>query len=98
MHKNVFLIYSLANALANPSFREALKKLGLDSGPGSDGKLPSSGRVARQASGDSACKQLREKWEMFNQTADAAVDGVQGNVNQTKSDEATEVLNSIKNE
>ena len=76
--------------MENPIF----KKLGLGSGTGSNGVL--SGRVARQD--QTGCKEIRDEFEKFNMTAEKALDGVQGSVNVTATDEATAILKGIQEE
>lgn len=91
----------LRDALQNPAFVDAMKELGLDTGTGSDGVLPNntgSGgrryRHRRQAQ-DPECTQIRNDWEAFNTTADSAVSGVSGDVNDSLVSAATDALNKI---
>ena len=86
------LFSRLKNALENPIF----KNLGLGSGTGSNGKLPSTGRVARQD--QAGCKKIRDEFEKFNMTAAEALNGVQGSVDATKAEEAAEILIGIQEE
>ena len=57
-----------------------MKKLGLDSGTGSDGVLPTrraNNRVNRQAATDSdGCNKVLDNWKNFNKTGDAGVPGL----------------------
>ena len=57
-----------------------MKKLGLDSGTGSDGVLPSrraNMRVNRQAATDSAgCTAVLDNWKKFNSSGNAGVPGL----------------------
>ena len=67
------MFYSLSDALKQTGFADAMTKLGLDSGPGSDGTLPSSSRRLR--SEGAGCTKLLENWKTFNTSADQAVPG-----------------------
>ena len=57
-----------------------MKKLGLDSGTGSDGDLPSrraNMRVNRQAGSDSdGCNNVLANWKRFNTSGDVGVPGL----------------------
>lgn len=57
-----------------------MKKLGLDSGTGSDGVLPSrraNMRVNRQAGSDSdGCNNVLANWKRFNTSGDVGVPGL----------------------
>ena len=57
-----------------------MKKLGLDSGTGSDGVLPSrraNNRVNRQAATDSkGCTAVLDNWKKFNSSGNAGVPGL----------------------
>ena len=78
---NLYITYSrLSDALKQTGFADALKKLGLDSGTGSDGVLPTrraNNRVNRQAATDSdGCNKVLDNWKSFNKTGDAGVPGL----------------------
>ena len=63
------VLLSLSAALSNPAFANALKALGLNTGAGSDGKLPGSRlsktRIARQTDGAN-CTAILDDWKSFN--------------------------------
>jgi len=73
-----------------------MKKLGLDSGPGSDGVLPArkaSMRVLRQTETESAeCLKVLDEWKAFNASGDKAVQNVDSDVNE---DEVTKTINAL---
>ena len=64
---------SLSDALKQTGFSDAMAKLGLNSGPGSDGTLPSSSRLLR--SEGAGCTKLLGNWIAFNNSADLGVPG-----------------------
>ena len=91
----------MKDALNNGKFEAALKKLGLDKGTGSDGKLPTrlkQLRMARAADGRNSsadgqgCKDVEAEWKNFNTTGDKAVAGVSGDVD---SKEVTNTIGSL---
>merc|ERR1712013_292351 len=82
----------LSDALKNSKFADTLKKLGLDSGAGSDGKLPTrltqlrmarmaDGRQAKNSTDGQGCKDLEAEWTKFNSSGNKAVPAVDGEVN-----------------
>ena len=90
--------YRLKNALDNPNFENALKKLGLDTGPGSDGVLPAKRwRTVRQAEEAPECTKILEDWRNFNASADQAVQGVDGDVDEEKTTETINTLDKLNN-
>merc|ERR1712227_930114 len=92
------IITPLKNALDNPNFENALKKLGLDSGPGSDGVLPAKRwRTVRQAEEAPECTKILEDWRNFNASADQAVQGVDGDVDEEKTTETINTLDKLNN-
>jgi len=78
-----------------------LKKLGLDSGTGSDGVLPSrraNNRVNRQAATDSdGCNKVLENWKSFNKTGDAGVPGTDGDIDEDNISATVKTLDTINN-
>ena len=77
IHKPNLAIFklSLSNALKQTGFADALKKLGLDTGTGSDGKLPSTSgkiRVIRQSE-SKECTKVLDNWKSFNASGDQGV-------------------------
>ena len=64
---------SLSDALKQTGFSDAMAKLGLSSGPGSDGTLPSGSRQLRSDS--LGCTKLLANWIAFNNSADLGVPG-----------------------
>ena len=68
----------LSSALKQTAFNDALKSLGLNTGSGSDGKLPTSRsmktRFARQAE-STECTKVLDQWKSFNSSAAKAVPG-----------------------
>ena len=72
------IVYRLNTALKQTAFNEALEKLGLNEGAGSDGTLPISrsmiSRFTRQAE-SAGCTKVLEQWKSFNSSATKAVPG-----------------------
>ena len=64
---------SLSDALKQTGFSDAMTKLGLNSGPGSDGTLPSGSRQLQ--TGGAGCTKLLANWIAFNNSADLGVPG-----------------------
>ena len=104
------MFYSLSDALKQTGFADAMTKLGLDSGPGSDGTLPPSSRRLR--SEGAGCTKLLENWKTFNTSADQGVPGEawtkikfilicgaflgsDGELNEEKITETIAILNTI---
>ena len=85
-----------------------MKKLGLDSGAGSDGKLPTSrlnqlrnarfadGWELRQTDGD-GCKKVEAEWKVFNTSGDKAVPGVDSEPDAAETNKTIESLNKLNN-
>ena len=74
---NISKLFSLSEALRQTGFADALDRLGLTSGSGSDGQLPNatrSLRLRRQAE-DAQCVEVLDKWKAFNKSGDAALPG-----------------------
>ena len=73
-------LFRLSDALKQTGFADAMKKLGLDSGTGSGGVLPSrraNMRVNRQAGSDSdGCNNVLANWKKFNTSGDVGVPGL----------------------
>eukprot|EP00091_Calanus_sinicus_P014991 TRINITY_DN3282_c0_g1_i3.p1 TRINITY_DN3282_c0_g1~~TRINITY_DN3282_c0_g1_i3.p1 ORF type:complete len:326 (+),score=68.49 TRINITY_DN3282_c0_g1_i3:522-1499(+) len=106
------ILKPLSAALANTGFADALKKLGLDSGTGRDGNLPTSrltqlrnarfsdGRDTRsddrQTDGD-GCKKVEAEWKVFNTSGDKAVPGVDKEPDATETDKTIASLNKLNN-
>ena len=90
-----------------------MKKLGLDSGAGSDGKLPTSRlnqlRNARFADGrelrsdgerqtdGDGCKKVEAEWKVFNTSGDKAVPGVDSEPDAAETNKTIESLNKLNN-
>ena len=98
----------MKDALRNGNFEAALKKLALDKGTGSDGKLPARRRQLRMghaADGDDrqssedgqGCKDVEAEWKNFNATGDKAVAGVSGDVNSTEVANTIDSLSKLNN-
>ena len=69
------IFFRLSNALKQTGFEDTLKKLGLNTGPGSNGVLPSkkaSTRVLRQTE-SAECLKVLNDWKAFNASGDKAV-------------------------
>ena len=68
----------MSSALKQTAFNDALKSLGLNTGSGSDGKLPTSRsmktRFARQTE-STECTKVLDQWKSFNSSAAKAVPG-----------------------
>ena len=94
------VLLSLSAALSNPAFANALKALGLNTGAGSDGKLPGSRlsktRIARQTDGAN-CTAILDDWKSFNTSGDKAVPSVAGDVDEAETDKTVAALNKINN-
>ena len=84
----------LSDALKNTGFADALKAAGLDSGTGSDGKLPA--RMSRQTDG-AACTAILDDWKSFNTSGDKAVPGVGGDLDETETNNTISTLNKLNN-
>merc|ERR1719167_371391 len=89
------ILRPLKEALANPKFMDALKKLGLHEGPGDDGNVPA-GRIrwqrlrnTRQANEGEECNGIVADWKAFNTSGNSAVPAVDSDV------DATETTNTI---
>jgi len=104
------ILTPLSKALANTGFADALKSLGLDKGPGSDGNLPGNSsrlvqlRAARFANGrqtdntdSEGCKEIEKEWKRFNTSGDRAVQGVDGDVDQKETDNTIDSLDKLNN-
>ena len=101
----------MKEALNNPNFENMLKELGLDSGPGSDGSIPSGRhrltllRNARQADArqgntsddGQGCKDIVADWKTFNTSGDKAVPGIDLDVDETETTNSINALNQINN-
>merc|ERR1719431_2159518 len=102
------ILKPLSDALANTGFADALKKAGLNSGAGSDGKLPTrltqlrmarmvdSGRQGNNTDGQ-GCKDIEAEWKNFNTSGDKAVPGVDGDVNEEETTKTISSLDKINN-
>ena len=100
----------LSTALANTKFADALKKLGLNSGAGSDGKLPTrltqlrlarmvdsnGGRQGNSTDGQ-GCKDIEAEWKNFNSSGDKAVPGVDGDVDEKETANTISSLDKLNN-
>ena len=84
----------LSDALKNTGFADALKAAGLDTGTGSDGKLPT--RKSRQKDG-AACTAILDDWKAFNTSGDKAVPGVGGELDETETNNTIGALNKLNN-
>merc|ERR1711971_1018735 len=88
--KQLKALTPLSDALKQTGFADAMKKLGLDSGTGSDGVLPSrraNMRVNRQAGSDSeGCNNVLANWKKFNTSGDVGVPGTDGPVDEKNID------------
>ena len=108
----IHISFSLKDALANTKFADALKKLGLNTGSGSDGKLPATNttrlnqlRLARFAgqgrqsntTDGKGCTDIAAEWNNFNTSGDKAVPGVDGDVDSTEVNNTVGSLNKINN-
>merc|ERR1711973_424687 len=97
--KQLKALTPLSNALKQTGFADALKKLGLDTGTGSDGKLPSTSgkiRVIRQSE-SKECTQVLDNWKSFNASGDQGVPSVEGDVNETAIDDTVKTLDTLNN-
>jgi len=95
--KQLKALTPLSDALKQTGFADAMQKLGLTSGPGSDGVLPTSRtnlRVSRQTEGE-GCKTVLDNWKKFNASGDAGVPGTEGDLDETKINETVETLNTL---
>ena len=88
----------------NERFEDALENLGLKSGPGSDGNLPTRlmhARIARMVGSrqdeGQGCQDIEAEWKNFNSSADKAVPGLEGQLNTTETDTAISSLNKLNN-
>jgi len=104
------ILKPLSTALANTKFAEALKKLGLNSGAGSDGKLPTrltqlrlarmvdsnGGRQGNSTDGQ-GCKDIEAEWKNFNSSGDKAVPGVDGDVDEKETTNTISSLDKLNN-
>merc|ERR1712110_1012049 len=99
--KQLKALTPLSDALKQTGFADAMKKLGLDSGTGSDGVLPSrraNNRVNRQAATDSAgCTAVLDNWKKFNSSGNAGVPGTDGPIDEDKIGETVKTLDTINN-
>jgi len=87
----------LSDALKNTGFADALKAAGLDTGTGSNGELPPS-RVARAAAGEGeACVSILNDWKSFNSSADKAVPAIDGDIDETETNNTIGTLNKLNN-
>ena len=69
-------MFSLSDALKKTGFSDALSKLGLGSGSGSDGSLTSGSRSPRAVRAEGAgCTKMLDNWKKFNASADEGVPG-----------------------
>merc|ERR1712235_43071 len=97
--KQLKALTPLSNALKQTGFADALKKLGLDTGTGSDGKLPSTSgkiRVIRQSE-SKECTKVLDNWKSFNASGDQGVPSVEGDVNETAIDDTVKTLDTLNN-
>merc|ERR1712227_1034882 len=97
--KQLKALTHLSNALKQTGFADALKKLGLDTGTGSDGKLPSTSgkiRVIRQSE-SKECTKVLDNWKSFNASGDQGVPSVEGDVNETAIDDTVKTLDTLNN-
>ena len=89
--------FRLSTALKGTGFADAMKAAGLNTGTGSDGKLPATtGRVARSTDG-AACTQILEDWKKFNTSGDKAVPGVGGELNEGETNNTIATLDKLNN-
>jgi len=102
------ILKPLSDALANTGFADALKKAGLNSGAGSDGKLPTrltQLRMARMVDGGrqgnntdgQGCKDIEAEWKNFNTSGDKAVPGVDGDVDEAETKNTIASLDKLNN-
>ena len=75
----IYLSHRLSDALKQTGFADALKKLNLDSGAGSDGDLSRLGSLGRTGDG-AGCTKVLDNWKKFNSSGDKAVPGGWGQV------------------
>lgn len=101
--KLIKILAPLAEALNNPAVENALKAAGLNTGSGSDGKVPTTSgkvhfaRVGRAADGE-GCKAIEKGFENFNKTASKAVgSGPDGKVDDKETTNTIDILNGINN-
>jgi len=95
--KQLKVLTPLSDALNNQGFENALKKAGLDTGTGSDGVLPTRRlRQAEDGEGE-ACKGILKDWKSFNSSADTAVPGVGGELDETETNNTIGTLDKINN-
>ena len=102
----------MSKALANTGFADALKKLGLNSGTGSDGNLPNKEKTSRLAQLRAArlaggrqnnntdgqpCKDIEQEWMNFNTSGSKAVPSVSGDVDASETTKAINSLNKLNN-
>ena len=73
-HLSTYLLVRLSDALKQTGFADALKKLNLDSGAGSDGDLSRLGSLGRTGDG-AGCTKVLDNWKKFNTSGDKAVPG-----------------------
>jgi len=95
--KQLKALTPLSDALKQTGFADAMQKLGLTSGPGSDGVLSTNRtnlRVSRQTEGE-GCKTVLDNWKKFNASGDAGVPGTEGDLDETKINETVETLNTL---
>jgi len=99
--KQLKALTPLSDALKQTGFADAMKKLGLDSGTGSDGVLPSrraNMRVNRQAGSDSdGCNNVLANWKRFNTSGDVGVPGTDGPIDEKNIDATVDTLNTLNN-
>jgi len=80
---------------------DAMASLGLTSGPGDDGQVPSKKnkmmvltRQARQT-GEQGCRELEKLWERFNQSANTTAEKFNDKLNSSAAATTTEILGLI---
>jgi len=96
--KALKILNPLSDALKQTGFADALNRLGLTEGAGSDGKLPNatSGLRLRRQAEDAKCVGVLDQWKAFNKSGDAALpDGVSGDVVESETDNTVKILNDL---
>ena len=73
-----------------------MKLTGLDSGTGSDGNLPAGSRSGNSTDGE-GCTAILDDWKSFNSSADKAVPGLGGDLDETETTNTITTLNKLNN-
>jgi len=94
--KQLKALTPLSDALKQTGFADALKKLNLDQGAGSDGDLSRLGSLGRTGDG-AGCTKVLDNWKKFNSSGDKAVPGVSGGINETEINSTIDALDTLNN-